>query len=120
MDRAKTGGQSICRPSFFLFSFTDHPIGSGVARTWFGFRYQDEDQGSQYYSFNVMHIDSQWKDHGLLTQLHGSFHPFNIKIENSKTNFYSRSKTNFHSRSKTNEGKEKFLNPKRCGGGGSK
>ena len=64
-----------------------------------------------------MHIDSQWKDHGLLTQLHGSFHPFNIKIENSKTNFYSRSKTNFHSRSKTNEGKEKFLNPKRCGGG---
>ena len=65
-----------------------------------------------------MHIDSQWKDHGLLTQLHGSFHPFNIKIENSKTNFYSRSKTNFHSRSKTNEGKEKFLNPKRCGGEG--
>ena len=55
-----------------------------------------------------MHIDSQWKDHGLLTQLHGSFHPFNIKIENSKTNFYSRSKTNFHSRSKTNEGKEKL------------
>ena len=73
--------------------------GSGVARTWFGFHYQEQDQDSQYYSFNVMHINSQWKDHGLLTQLHGSFEPyafwdfdFGQEIEQKKTEFYSRSK----------------------------
>ena len=74
--------------------------GSGVARTWFGFHYQEQDQDSQYYSFNVMHINSQWKSHGLLTQLHGSFEPyafwdfdFGQEIEQKNPNSYSRSKT---------------------------
>ena len=74
--------------------------GSGVARTWFGFRYQEQDQESQYYSFNVMHINSLWKDHGLLTQLHGSFKDyafwdfnFGQEFQQKKPNFYSRSKT---------------------------
>ena len=48
----------------------------GVARTWFGFHYQEQDKESEYYSFNVMHIDSERKDHGLLTQLHGSYEPY--------------------------------------------
>ena len=76
------------------------PIVSGVARTWFGFHYQEQGRDSQYYSFNVMHIDSQRKDHGLLTQLHGSFEPYAIwdfdfgqEIDQKKPNFYSRSKT---------------------------
>ena len=74
--------------------------GSGVARTWFGFRYQEQDQDSQYYSFNVMHINSLWKDHGLLTQVHGSFKDyafwdfnFGQEFQQKKPNFYSRSKT---------------------------
>ena len=77
------------------------PIFTGVARTWFGFHYQEQDQESQYYSFNVMHIDSQRKDYGLLTQLHGSFEPYALwdfdfgqEIDQKKTNFYSRSNTN--------------------------
>ena len=82
-----------------MFLITD-PIGSGVARTWFGFRYPDQDQDSQYYSFNVMHINSQWKDHGLLTQLHGSFEPLGIIYEEFK-----KTETNFYSRSKSNKGK---------------
>jgi hypothetical protein len=138
--------------SSLIFSITD-PI-SGVARTWFGFRYPDIDikkdgdklncgngvihivdncekcgsgqdghlycsgdckwsngkcvliEDIQYYSFNVMHIDSQRKDHGLLTQLHGSFQPhgfwdfdFNEEFKNTKTNFYSRSRSNTGKRS---------------------
>ena len=88
-----------------LVSIPD-PIGSGVARTWFGFHYQDEDGDSQYYSFNVMHINSQLKNYGLLTQLHGSFKPqgfwdsdINEEFKQTKTNFYSSSKTNKGKRS---------------------
>ena len=88
-----------------MFSITDP---SGVARTWFGFHYQDEDQDSQYYSFNVMHINSQLKNYGLLTQLHGGFRPngfqysdINEEFKQTKTNFYSRSKTNKGKRSTT-------------------
>ena len=73
---------------------------SGVARTWFGFHYQEQDQESQYYSFNVMHINSLWKDHGLLTQLHGSFKDyafwdfnFGQEFQQKTPNFYSRLKT---------------------------
>ena len=47
-----------------------------------------------------MHIDSQREDHGLLTQLHGSYEPyahwdfdFGQEIVQKKSNFYSRSKT---------------------------
>ena len=76
------------------------PIVSGVARTWFGFHYQEQNKESVYYSFNVMHIDSQREDHGLLTQLHGSYEPyahwdwdFGQGTNRKKSNFYSRSKT---------------------------
>ena len=77
------------------------PISGGIARTWFGFHYQEQDKDSQYYSFNVMHIDSQLEDHQLLTQLHGSFERYGLwddfdfgqGIDQKKTNFYSRSKT---------------------------
>ena len=104
-------------PDLLMVPIPD-PIGSGVARTWFGFRFQNcvprhhcyQGQDSQYYSFNVMHIDSQRKDHGLLTQLHGSVQPhgignwdfnYNEEIQKSKTNFHSRSKTNKGKRSTT-------------------
>ena len=70
------------------------PSVSGVARTWFGFHYQEQNKESQYYSFNVMHIDSQREDHVLLTQLHGSFEPYGLwyfpafgqEIDQRKTN----------------------------------
>ena len=55
-----------------------------------------------------MHIDSQLKDYGLLTQLHGSFKPhgfwdsdINEEFKKPTTNFYSRSKTNKGKRSTT-------------------
>ena len=87
-------------PLFLTVSIPD-PIVSGVARTWFGFHYQEQNKESVYYSFNVMHIDSQREDHGLLTQLHGSFEPYGLwywpfgqEIDQRKTNFYSRPKTN--------------------------
>ena len=89
------------------FSITEQ-IGSGVARTWFGFRYPDQDQDSQYYSFNVMHINSHLKNYGLLTQLHGSFKPqgfwdsdINEEFQKTKTKFYPRSKANKGKRSIT-------------------
>jgi hypothetical protein len=52
-----------------------------------------------------MHINSQLKDYGLLTQLHGSFQPhgfwdFDVNEE------FKISKTNFHSRSKRDKGKK--------------
>ena len=80
---------------------------SGVARTWFGFRYQEQDQESQYYSFNVMHINSLWKDHGLLTQLHGSFEPYGLWYWPFGPNH--ERKTNFYSRPKTNKGKVEII-----------
>ena len=92
--------------SSLKFSITD-PISSGVARTWFGFRYPDQDQDSQYYSFNVMHINSQWKDHGLLTQLHGSFHP--IGFGDYDYEEFKKTETKFYSRSKSNKGKRRTL-----------
>ena len=77
------------------------PISGGVARTWFGFHYQEQNKDSQYYSFNVMHIDSELQDYQLLTQLHGSFEPYALweipdfgqDIEQKNTNIHSRSKT---------------------------
>ena len=77
------------------------PSASGVARTWFGFHYQEQNKESVYYSFNVMHIDSQREDLVLLTQLHGSFEPYGLwyfpdfgqEIDQRKTNFYYRSKS---------------------------
>ena len=112
----------VSSPSTALVSIPD-PIGSGVARTWFGFRYQDQDQDqdSQYYSFNVMHINSYLKDYGLLTQLHGSFKPhgfrdfdINEEFKKPKTNFYSRSKTNKGKRSTTGSAliQERFVSYK--------
>ena len=86
-----------------MFSITG-PISSGVARTWFGFRSPDQDQDSQYYSFNVMHIDSHRKDHGLLTQLHGSFHPIGFGDYDYDEEF-KKTETKFYSRSKSNKGK---------------
>ena len=89
----------ISTPLSLMVSIPD-PISSGVARTWFGFHYQEQNKESEYYSFNVMHIDSDRKDHGLLTQLHGSYEPyahwdfdFGQEIVQKKSNFYSRSKT---------------------------
>ena len=48
-----------------------------------------------------MHIDSQRKDHGLLTQMHGSFQPigfgefdFDEELKKTETSFYARSKSN--------------------------
>ena len=93
--------------SSLKFSITD-PISSGVARTWFGFRYPDQDQDSQYYSFNVMHIDSQRKDHGLLTQLHGSFHPIGFGDYDYDEKF-KKTETEFYSRSKRLNGKKKYF-----------
>ena len=93
--------------SSLKFSITD-PISSGVARTWFGFRYPDQDQDSQYYSFNVMHINSQWKDHGLLTQFHGSFHPIGFGDYDYDETF-KKTETEFYSRSKRLNGKKKYF-----------
>ena len=78
----------------------------GVARTWFGFHYQEPDKDSIYYSFNVMHIDSQRKDHGLLTQLHGPFEKYDLfgwdfGEETDQKKFYSRTKTIKGKRSNT-------------------
>ena len=87
------------------FSITD-PIGSGVARTWFGFRYPDQDQDSKYYSFNVMHVYSHLlADHALLTQLHGSFLPAHGMWKYDVNKEFKESKTNFYSRSRNDKGK---------------
>ena len=55
-----------------------------------------------------MHINSQLKNYGLLTQLHGSFKPqgfwdsdINEEFQKTKTNFYPRSKANKGKRSIT-------------------
>ena len=93
-------------PSTALVWIPD-PIGSSVARTWFGFHYQVEDQDSQYYSFNVMHINSQLKDYGLLTQMHGSFQPLGF-IDSDINEEFKETKTNIYSRSRTNKGKRRL------------
>ena len=89
-----------------MFSIID-PIGSGVARTWFGFRYPDQDQDSKYYSFNVMHVNSHshLADHGLITQLHGSFQPYRMWKDDWINEEFKITKTNFYSRSKSGKGK---------------
>ena len=50
-----------------------------------------------------MHIDSQLKDYGLLTQLHGPFEPYNV------LGWDFGEETNFYSRSKTIKGKKKVI-----------
>ena len=55
-----------------------------------------------------MHINSQLKDYGLLTQMHGSFQPLGF-IDSDINEEFKETKTNFHSRSKTNKGKRSTL-----------
>ena len=55
-----------------------------------------------------MHINSQLKNYGLLTQLHGGFRPNGFQYSDINEEF-KQTKTNFYSRSKTNKGKRSTL-----------
>ena len=55
-----------------------------------------------------MHINSQLKDYGLLTQMHGSFQPLGF-IDSDINEEFKDTKPNIYSRSRTNKGKRSTL-----------
>ena len=55
-----------------------------------------------------MHISSQLKDYGLLTQMHGSFQPLGF-IDSDINEEFKETKPNIYSRSRTNKGKRSTL-----------